>query len=109
MSEDLEVWFGETLSRDLASGLEERISVASAPVLEAAAPEIREEDAESHDFTRRVQQLNCELFGSLLPDQLHRTTFNLLASEPRRSVRPDEREGGGVLGRPLGGCPFFCV
>jgi antitoxin (DNA-binding transcriptional repressor) of toxin-antitoxin stability system len=99
--EDLKVLFGEELSREFASGVKERIAVASEPVLDAAPREIREQDVGSSDFAQRVQQLNYELFGRLLPDELHRTTLDLLASQPLRYGHPEQRKAGGVFGRLL--------
>jgi antitoxin (DNA-binding transcriptional repressor) of toxin-antitoxin stability system len=99
--EDLKVLFGEELSREFASGVEERIAAASEPVLDAAPSEIREKDAGSSNFARRVQQLNRELFGRLLPDELQRTTLDLLASQPLRYGYAERGGAGGVFGRLL--------
>jgi|SRR5271154_7134583 len=96
--DDLTALFGEELSRELARGMQERIAAASEPVLHAAPAEVA-----STDFNRRVQQLNCELFGRLLPETLHRTTFDLLSCWPTAVGRGHllQGESGGMFGRHL--------
>jgi antitoxin (DNA-binding transcriptional repressor) of toxin-antitoxin stability system len=103
LAEHMTFLFGDLLSRDLAGAMAERIAMACEPVLEAAPREIREQDAARADFTRRVQQLNCELFGRLLPDTLERTTLSCMAGARMipESGRPAASAGGGVFGRPL--------
>jgi antitoxin (DNA-binding transcriptional repressor) of toxin-antitoxin stability system len=96
--ENLKVLFGEEVSRELAEGVEDRIAAASEPVLDAAPREVIEQDVDAREFVVRVKQLNCELFGRLLPDALHRTTLDLLASRP---LATQQHEGGGMLGRLL--------
>jgi antitoxin (DNA-binding transcriptional repressor) of toxin-antitoxin stability system len=99
--EDMEILFGETLSRELAGEVEERIAAASEPVLEAAPSEVREQNAAGAHFARRVRELNGELFGRLLLDTLECTTLSRFASAPFEPGRRARKEAGGVFGRPL--------
>jgi antitoxin (DNA-binding transcriptional repressor) of toxin-antitoxin stability system len=100
--DDLRTLFGEELSRELAAGVASRIAAASEPVVSAAVGETPAEDV-AHDLTRRVHQLNYELFGRLLPDALRQTTLELLTSRPAvyRYRRDPQEASGGLLGRLL--------
>lgn len=98
LSRDVEVLFGHVLSRDLVSGLDERIASASAPVLAAAAA-TQAEDVENPDFANRVHQLTCQLFGSLLHEQLQRTALDVLAVGSLSSATVDSEQFGGVFGK----------
>jgi antitoxin (DNA-binding transcriptional repressor) of toxin-antitoxin stability system len=97
--EELKAFFGEEVSRELASELEQRIAAASEPIIEAA-PKLDEQHGEIHDFPRRVEQLNSELFARLLPGELRRAALDVLARQTPTDLRSHASEEG-VLGRAL--------
>jgi len=97
--EELQTFFGEEVSRELASEIEQRIAAASEPVIEAA-PELDEQHGETHDLPRRVEALNCELFARLLPGELRRTAFDVLARQTLTDLR-SHAPAEGVLGKAL--------
>ncbi len=84
---ELRRFFGEELSRELAGEVEQRIAAASEPICKFVPRE-----------TPRIEQLNCEMFGRMLPGEIRRIAFGLLSSDT-----PNPKTSGeeGVLGRPL--------
>lgn len=98
LAEHLTALFGETLSRELVSGVEGRIAAASEPVLNAAPAQIK---PTSHEIVTRIQKLNGELFGGLLYRTLQRKAVDLASSLAEGQAHPLQGEATGMFGKRL--------
>jgi antitoxin (DNA-binding transcriptional repressor) of toxin-antitoxin stability system len=90
--------FGETLSRDLASGVEDRIAAASKPVLDAAPGQAT---PASHEIVTKIQKLNGELFDGLLYRTLQRKAVDLASSLAEGEAHPLQGDATGAFGKRL--------